>query len=216
MESMAVSSGVLDLINKYKDGAKGPSAESSSALINMSRYQMASGINNAQMPAAMHSATADYKQSLRGSANTQTMMGITNPFLGLQGGAASSVQGDGVASSMQALTSATNTARASRMERLSGLGNVMDGNAQTTSAGLTDLSTIASNSSIRKIARDLEASNARKGLFASVIGGAFDAYDSYSSKANVFTGNTPRASNQNMNYGTNSWVNDSYQTRPFK
>ena len=196
---------------------KTPETEKTAGLIGMSRYQMAGGINNAQMPAAMNAATADHKQSLRGSANTQSMMGVTNPFMGLQGGSASAVSGTGVGSTLTALSEATNLARANRQQRLSSMGNVMNGDAGLANAGLTDLSSIASNASIRQLSRDIEMSNARKGAFMSLAGGAALGY---MDRPDVVS-NTPSVANYSsqqpgMNYGTSPWTQNSYQTRPFK
>ena len=198
--------------SKKPQKAKTPETEKAASLIGMSRYQTASGINNAQMPSALTAAQGDYKQSLRGSANTQSMMGVTNPFMGLGGGAASGVAGTGVASTLSSLSQATNLARSNRLDRLSGMGNTLNGNAELSNAGLTDLSTVASNASIRQLSRDLEMSNARKASLTALAGGAALGYMDRPTAIH----NTARSTTQNMNYGPNAWANNSYQTRPFK
>lgn len=197
--------------SKKAEKAKTPETEKAAGMIGMSRYQMAGGINKAQMPAAMNAATADHKQSLRNSANTQSMMGVTNPFMGLHGGSASGVSGTGVASTLSSLSQATNIARANRMQRLSGMGNTLNGDAGLANAGLTDLSSVASNASIRQLARDIEMSNARKASLTALAGGAALGYMDRPTAIH----NTARSTTQNMNYGTDAWVNNSYQTRPF-
>lgn len=150
---------VSGLLNRPKKPSA-PATEKAAQRISLQRYNMARQFNNELLPDAAKAASADITKSVRGRTNTQMMMNLQNPFLNAGDNAPSASGKSGVPAAIAALSNASLQSRGSRFDRMSAFGGTLDGQAQQSAAGLTDLSTIASNSSIRQLERNIERRNA--------------------------------------------------------
>lgn len=159
---LAASAG-LNLVSGLLNRPKKPSApatEKTAQRISLQRYNMARQFNKELLPDAARAASADITKSVRGRTNTQMMMNLQNPFLNAGNNAPSASGKSGVPAAIAALSNASLQSRGSRFDRMGAFGGTLDGQAQQSTAGLTDLSTIASNSAIRQLERDIERRNA--------------------------------------------------------